>query len=117
MAGAEPDRSRAALEAEWLDLTRRLLPDMAVRRGWSIRADHCFQRILLDVAVGDVWYTAVTGRPAYRHIAARTLAHAVAIGKGVMTGDRELDLLNRQSLDWRSARKAVQAELVFDAPI
>jgi len=52
-AGAEPV-DRAALEAEWLVLTRASLPALAIERHWPVSADHCFQRILLDNAVGGV---------------------------------------------------------------
>lgn len=55
---------RAALEARWLDLTRRVLPGLAVERGWPIRVDHCFQRALLDAVFEDVWYAHVSARPA-----------------------------------------------------
>lgn len=104
--GAVPDRDRAALEAEWLRLTRTLLPGLATERGWPIRADHCFQRVLLDAAVGDVWYDAVSQRPAYRHIAVDLLHSAVALGRGIAEGREDLVELNRRSLDWRRARKA-----------
>ncbi|GAA0665163.1 hypothetical protein FHT00_000965 [Sphingomonas insulae] len=104
-AGAGLDRDRAALEAEWLDLTRRVLPALAGARQWPIRADHCFQRVLLDTAVGDVWYDVVTKRPAYRFIATDFLAQAVDLGRSLAAGRGDLDGLNRQSLDWRRARK------------
>ena len=92
---------RAALEAHWLDLTRRALPALAVARGWPVGADHCFQRILLDHAVGGRWYDEVAARPAYRHIALDGLARAVALGEAVAAGDADLDALNAQSLRWR----------------
>jgi len=104
--GAAPKWDRAALEAEWLRLTRMVLPDLAVERGWPIRADHCFQRVLLDAAVGGVWYDAVAARPAYRHIAVDILQRAVEWGRGVAEDRDDLDALNRRSLAWRRARKA-----------
>ena len=75
-----PDPNRPHLEADWLTLTRETLPALARARGWPVSADHCFQRILLDNAVGGRWYDAVTARPAYRHIAIEALAHAIALG-------------------------------------
>ena len=42
------DEDRGALEARWLDLTRRTLPGLSAERRWPVRFDHCFQRILLD---------------------------------------------------------------------
>lgn len=105
MAGAGADAARAALETEWLDLTRGILPGLARSRAWPVRADHCFQRILLDTVVGGIWYDAVAGRPAYRWIEAGLLARAVALGHDVAEGRADLTALNRQSLAWRRARK------------
>ena len=92
---------RPALEARWLDLTRRELPALAATRGWPVSADHCFQRILLDHAVGGRWYDHVAGRPAYRHVALDRLAGAVALGDAVVADDADLHALNAQSLRWR----------------
>ena len=107
--GAGPDRDRAALEAEWLELTRVVLPNLAAGRGWPIRADHCFQRVLLDAAVGGVWYDAVARRPAYRFIALDLLRNAVELGRGVASGTEDVTALNRRSLAWRRARRTEQA--------
>ncbi|MEO0501024.1 MAG: GCN5-related N-acetyltransferase [Pseudomonadota bacterium] len=92
---------RDALEAEWLDLTRRRLPALAGPRGWPVRFDHCFQRILLDAACGGVWYDHVAGRPAYRAIEQARLARAVDLGRAVAAGEADLGALNRQSRRWR----------------
>ena len=101
---------RAALEARWLDLTRREMPAVAGARGWPVRFDHCFQRILLDHAVGGVWYDAIPKRPAYRHAPEEVLTKAVAVGEAVMRGEADLAVLNRESLDHRGKRgpKAVR---------
>lgn len=96
---------RTVLEASWLALTRETLPALARARAWPVSADHCFQRILLDNAVGRRWYDAVAGRPAYRHIAADALARAVALGEAAIAGDEDLAQLNRRSLAWRRAGK------------
>jgi len=96
---------RAALEAEWLHLTREALPALARDRpDWPVRLDHCFQRILLDHAVGGRWYDHVTRRPAYRHMAADALARAVQLGRAVLAGEADLAALNRRSLAWRGKR-------------
>ena len=94
-----PDR--AALEASWLQLTRVALPAIADLRGWPVRADHCFQRILLDHAFGGCWYDHVAKRPAYRHADAAALSRAVALGEAAIAGSADLAALNRRSLDWR----------------
>ena len=92
---------RAALEAEWLDLTRRRLPGVAGERGWPIRFDHCFQRVLLDHACQGVWYDRIEGRPAYKKADDSILSAAVEAGRAVLSGEVDLPVLNRQSLDWR----------------
>lgn len=66
-----------------------------------MRADHCFQRILLDHAFGGCWYDHVAGRPAYAHAATHALARAVALGEAAVAGEADLTALNRQSLEWR----------------
>ena len=95
---------RSALEAEWLDLTRRRLPSLARVRDWPVSADHCFQRILLDHATGGVWYDAIPDRPAYRTAPDAVLARAVDLGRRVETGAAPLAPLNDQSLAWRGKR-------------
>lgn len=105
MAGAD----RARLEARWLELTREALPAVAGDRGWPVRLDHCFQRILLDNAAGGVWYDAVEGRPAYRHAEAALLARAVKLGEAALAGKADLPALNRASLGWRGRRGAAPA--------
>ncbi|MHA6724103.1 GCN5-related N-acetyltransferase [Sphingomonas sp. RS2018] len=93
------------LEARWLTLTREVLPGLAVARDFPVRADHCFQRILLDHACGGVWYDAIAGRPAYACADQAILACAVATGEAVVRGDVDVALLNRRSLAWRRTRK------------
>lgn len=92
---------RAALEARWLELTRVRLPAVAGERGWPVRFDHCFQRILLDTACSGQWYDYIPERPAYRRCDVGVLARAVALGEAVLTGEEDLDVLNRRSLGWR----------------
>lgn len=96
---------RFALEARWLRLTREVLPGLARERDWPVSADHCFQRILLDHAVGGRWYDHVEGRPAYRHLPAAALATAVEMAEAVAAAGIDLHALNRQSLAWRRASK------------
>ena len=80
------------------------MPALAGPRGWPVSADHCFQRILLDHAVGGRWYDHVAGRPAYAYIAVDALARAVAMAEAVVAGEADLQRLNRQSLRWRSGK-------------
>jgi hypothetical protein len=112
------DGPRAALEAEWLRLTREVLPGLAAARRWPVHADHCFQRILLDAAAGDVWYRRIPGRPAYRAASADLLARAVALAGSVAAGASDLAALNRQSLDLRRRTRCEQgaANLSISGP-
>ncbi|WP_299837908.1 hypothetical protein [uncultured Jannaschia sp.] len=98
-----PDR--AALEAQWLDLTRVRMPG-AARLDWPVQLDHCFQRILLDHATGGVWYDSIARRPAYAHAPDDVLARAVALGEDVLSGRADLATLNAQSLRWRGKVRA-----------
>jgi hypothetical protein len=92
---------RPTLEAEWLHLTRTVLPALARERGWPVRNDHCFQRILLDNALGGRWYDHVAGRPAYRHLGDEALARAVELARAAKAGTLDLKDFNRRSLAWR----------------
>ena len=99
---------RPALEARWLELTRTVLPGLAPRRGWPVRNDHCFQRILLDAVCGGRWYDHVSGRPASRAIDAERLAAAILLGRQVERGEADLPTLNAQSLRWRGKDEAAR---------
>ena len=97
---------RDALERQWLDLTRRLMPQAAKSRSWPICHDHCFQRVLLDNACGSVWYAKIRGRPAYKHAPDPILRTAIRLGVGALEATNDLRDLNHNSLKWRGkARK------------
>ena len=96
---------RAALETNWLTLTRETLPALAVERNWPIRADHCFQRVLFDNAVGGCWYDHIAGRPAYRQASDGVLKRAIALARAIIASDKDLPHLNRGSLGWRRNRR------------
>ena len=108
---ARDQAGRAALEAAWLELTRHELPRLATARGWPVSADHCFQRILLDNAVGGVWYEAVPERPAYRHADATVLERAIDLGRASVAGTVDLAELNRRSLGWRRQANASRSSV------
>lgn len=93
--------NREELESRWLRLTREEMPAVAGSKGWPVRFDHCFQRILLDNAAGAVWYEVVEGRPAYRHAPEALLRRAVALGEEALAGVADLPELNRESLRLR----------------
>ena len=97
----EPPDPRATMEAEWLRLTGETLPSLAASREWPVSADHCFQRILLDHAVGGRWYDHVAARPAYRHLPDDALVRALTLGRAIAAGEADLHALNARSLAWR----------------
>jgi hypothetical protein len=47
---------RARLLTRYRELVLTELPARARREGWTVTADHCFGRIVLDHAVGGRWY-------------------------------------------------------------
>lgn len=92
--------ARRALTDRWFQLTREQLPALAGRRAWPVSQDHCFQRILLDNAVGGFWRDHIAA-PAWRFARDDELAIAIALGEAVAAGRADLAELNRKSLAWR----------------
>ena len=88
--------------AHYLTLTKEVLPRMASdpRRGWPVRNDHCFQRIVLDTICGGVWYDHLD-RPAYKHLSAEQAERAAQLCDDIAAGRTDLHALNRMSLHWR----------------
>jgi hypothetical protein len=62
--------------------------------------DHCFQRILLDNALGQPW-RAVLAPPAYRNASDAQLMAAISVGEAVVAGKENLHRLNQYSLELR----------------
>jgi hypothetical protein len=96
---------RASLEGQWLELIRRTLPSLAGPRGWPVRYDHCFARILLDQICGGCWYDHIAGRPAYKQLTDEQLRSAIALAEALVAGQADLHALNAASLGWRSDRR------------
>lgn len=97
------DDADDALRVAWRELVGRRLPAVAGERGWPIRADHCFARVLLDNALGAPWRTRVAP-PAWRNMAADDLARAVALGEAALAGAADMAELNELSLALRGKR-------------
>ena len=89
----------------WFALTRDRMPGLAQQRGWPVFEDHCFQRILLDNAVGEKWNNEIPA-PAYRNADDDLLERAIALGEAAIAGSEDLDDLNRNSLAWRGKGEA-----------
>ena len=96
--------AREELLARYRALVDHELPDAARVGGWSLRANHCFGRVLLDDAVGGCWYDHLdrAAGAAYRQLDDDRLAGAVALGERLLTeGDPLLRTLDARSLRWR----------------
>ena len=91
----------AAEIARFKHLTERILPALAREHHWPIRLDHCFKRICLDYAFGDVWHHHLA-RPAQRHLTGDPLTRALHCAEDLAAND--LPLLrsrNAESLRYR----------------
>lgn len=95
--------TRADLLQTYFHLTREVLPLRARRERWVVRADHCFQRIILDNVVGEAWRNRLTAPgPAYRQLDDDQLQRAVELASRIeREGDTLLRQLNVNSLRWR----------------
>ena len=88
------------LRERWRDLVERRLPEAASERRWPVRFDHCFARILLDVALDRPWRE-VVAPPAWRNTPGGDLARAVALGEAALRGEGDMHALNDRSLALR----------------
>jgi hypothetical protein len=92
------------LRNQYLELTNRVLPNLAASRNFPIRYNHCFQRIILDNLFGRCWYEVLErGRePAYKQLTEKQLEEAIALANHIITQpDAYLHQLNQNSLNWR----------------
>ena len=105
MSSALPSRTDQI--AHFKHLTEVALPALAHEQHWPIRLDHCFKRICLDSAFGDVWYHHLP-RPAERHLEGKPLARAIATAEAILSGGKPiLNLRNAESLSFRGKVRAV----------
>ena len=92
--------NRDELNEKWFALTRDRMPDLAESRDWPVSEDHCFQRILLDNAIGAKWADQIPA-PAYIHAPDEVMRRAVELGEAAIEGSEDLAALNANSLAWR----------------
>ncbi|MEM1370722.1 MAG: hypothetical protein AAGG72_00695 [Pseudomonadota bacterium] len=114
------------VRTRWRDLVENRLPTAAHHKPhWPVRFDHCFARILLDVACGDCWRNSIQP-PAWRHAPLPVLQAAIALGERVLVGEADLRELNNLSLLMRGkktrpikgpAEGSVSAEFACDLPV
>ncbi|MEM8624679.1 MAG: hypothetical protein AAGG47_14285 [Pseudomonadota bacterium] len=98
-AGPDPT-CETATRAAWRRLVDERLPAIAQERGFPVRFNHCFARILLDCTLGRPWRDCVAP-PAWRNMPIYTLEQAIALGEAVLSGEADLTALNRRSLALR----------------
>ena len=90
--------------AQFKHLTECVLPERAREQHWPLRLDHCFKRVCLDFAFGDVWYRHLR-KPAQKYLEGEPLARALRCALDLAGGDaRLLESRNQQSLVWRGKR-------------
>ena len=91
------------LRSQYLDLTNRVLPELAQQRRFPVRLNHCFQRIVLDNLFNNCWYNVLSrSTPAYKQLSEEQLERAIALAEAIIhEPDDYLDRLNQDSLRWR----------------
>jgi len=100
MTPAQP--RTADLVSRYMVLTKEIMPHLArtSHKHWPVRNDHCFQRIVLDAVCGGVWYDHLL-RPAYKNLTYDLAANAVDLCNDIISGNSDLVVLNKQSLQSR----------------
>ncbi|WP_088893640.1 hypothetical protein [Leptolyngbya ohadii] len=97
------------LRSRYLELTNQTPPQLAKQRGFPVRDNHCFQRIILDNLLGQCWYDVLDrGKtPAYKQLTAAQLQEAIALAEAILTHPTSyLEQLNQNSLNWRSTGRS-----------
>ena len=92
----------ADLVSQYIVLTKEVMPHLArtSHKHWPVSNDHCFQRIVLAAVCGGGWYDYML-RPAYKNLTRDQAANAVKLCNDIISGDADLIVLNKQSLQWR----------------
>lgn len=82
-----PDQTaeESAAIARFKHLTEHVLPARARSEAWPLRLDHCFKRVCLDHAYGDVWYNHLR-RPAERYLTGEPLQRALRCAEELAAG-------------------------------
>ena len=94
---------RYELQERYLKLTRHVLPAVARMKGWALKEDHCFMRVILDHLFQDCWYNHLDRRlTAYKQLNDQQLRRAISLATVIEGGEFDtLDKWNRESLRWR----------------
>ena len=92
------------LQNRYLELTNKLLPQIAKQRGFPVRYNHCFGRIILDNLFGCCWYEVLDRKQgaAYKQLTEEQLSKAIALAEAIIARPNEYIVqLNNNSLRWR----------------
>lgn len=99
------DRDLKDLRQKYLNVTEKILPQMAEENSWSITEDHCFQRIVLDNIFEDIWYNHLSkegDEPAHKQLNKDQIITALDIANVMQRRGREkVEKLNNKSLEYR----------------
>ncbi len=74
------------LRNQYLELTNHVLPELAVSLNFSVRYNHCFQRIILDNLFGCCWYQVLERKqePAYKQLTEDQLEQAIVLANNII---------------------------------
>ena len=89
----------------YMKFAKKVMPSMATDKqlNWPVKYDHCFQRIVLDNICNGCWYDHLK-RPAYKHLSNSQALKAIKLCEDIISGNADLNALNRQSLIWRGKK-------------
>lgn len=91
-----------SLQARYLDLINRQLPEKAKQTYMPVRFNHCFARIILDNLFEGCWYDYLSRqRPAYKQLNEAQLEQAIALAESMLNNPAMTKQLNQNSLRWR----------------
>lgn len=92
------------LQNRYLELTNKVLPQIAKERHFPVKFNHCFGRIILDNLFGCCWYEVLDRkhRAAYKQLTEEQLLRAIALAEAMIARPNEYIVqLNNNSLRWR----------------
>ncbi len=92
------------LRNRYLELINQVLPQIAKERGFPVKFNHCFGRIILDNLFGCCWYEVLDRKQgaAYKQLTEEQLKKAIALAEAMIAQPNEYIVqLNHNSLRWR----------------
>ncbi len=92
------------LQNRYLELINKVLPQIAKKRQFPVKFNHCFGRIILDNLFGCCWYEVLERKQgsAYKQLTEEQLSKAIALAEAMIAQPNEYIVqLNYNSLRWR----------------